>query len=72
MEKSSNLDVGKLGVVNESFKIVMQPGTIQCHLRVPLIYCCHYVMDYRQVYNILINGAIYKQDRVFKINTWCK
>ena len=46
-KETSKLDDGKLGVVIESFKIIMdcfkivcQPCTIHFHLHVPLIYCC--------------------------------
>ena len=34
-----------LGVVIESFKIVLQLGTIQFYLHVLLVYCCRFVMD---------------------------
>ena len=37
------LDIGKLGVVIERFKIVWQLGTILIHLHVLLMYCCHYL-----------------------------
>ena len=39
-----NLDVGKLGVVDESFKIVLQPGIDQFNLHIPLMSCCPFVV----------------------------
>ena len=39
------LDIGKLRVVAKSFKIVLQPITIQLYLHVPLTYCCRCVMN---------------------------
>ena len=43
--KVINLDVGKLGVVIESFKIVLQQKTIKFQLHVSLMYFCCFVMD---------------------------
>ena len=42
---SLNLDVGKLGVVMKSFKIMLQPCTIQFYLHIPVMYWCRFVMD---------------------------
>jgi hypothetical protein len=43
--KPLNLDVGKLEVVNERFKIALQLGTIQFEFLLLLTYCCRFVMD---------------------------
>ena len=70
-KESPNLDVNKLGVVIESFKIVLnylklilQPSTIQFNLHVPFMYCCRFVwinVNLSQNTNTLIKGIIYKQ-----------
>jgi hypothetical protein len=51
-KKSSNLNIGKLGMVIESSKIpvVLQPSTIQFYLHAPLMYFCPFRYKLKSIY----------------------